>query len=249
MHLRHISHEGKILMLAYDQGFEHGPKDFNEKNYDPNYVLQIGIDGGFTCVALQYGIAAKYWKGKFKQLPLVLKLNGKTNLGDERVSLANATVEDAFRLGAKAVGYTIYLGSDREADMVKEFSEIRDQASDVNLALIAWMYPFITLPSSNDDELAADIVAYAARVGGELGADAVKIKYPRQPGQLPWIIKNAVGAKAVLSGGDRVSEKQFLGQVKKFMDAGGAGVAVGRNIWQNKKPLELAAKLKKIIWE
>src|SRR5436190_20627845 len=69
---------GKGLLLAYDQGFEHGPStDFNEKNIDPNYVLDIAVKGQFTGVVLHKGIAEKYYNSK---IPLIIKLNGKTSL-------------------------------------------------------------------------------------------------------------------------------------------------------------------------
>jgi class I fructose-bisphosphate aldolase len=239
----------KLMMLAYDQGMEHGPSDLNEQNYDPKYILDIGVQGKYSCVAMQYGTASKFYTPEYaQQLPLVVKLNGKTSLGPKPLSVANATVTDAITIGASAVGFTIYLGSEYEADMIREFSEIRDQAHKEGLGVFAWMYPFITPPSSNDDELEADIVAYAARAGAELGADVVKIKYPHQPEKLKWIIENAVGTKAVLSGGDKASEEEFLGKVKNFMDAGGAGIAVGRNAWQHPEPLQLASKLYEVIF-
>ncbi len=202
----------------------------------------------YSCVAMQYGIASKFYTTEYNKVPLVVKLNGKTSLGTKPLSVANATVEDAVEIGARAVGFTIYLGSEYEAEMVREFSHIRDVAHRQGLAVFAWMYPFITPPSSNDDELEADVVAYAARAGAELGADVVKIKYPHQPEKLPWIIENAVGTKAIMSGGDKVSEEEFLKKVKTFIDAGGAGAAIGRNAWQHPDPIALAEKVRKVIF-
>ncbi|MEA3378658.1 MAG: fructose-bisphosphate aldolase, partial [Nanoarchaeota archaeon] len=67
--------KGKSLLLAYDQGLEHGPTDFNDKNIDPDYIMDIAIKGKFNGIILQKGIAEKYYQGK---IPLILKLNGKT---------------------------------------------------------------------------------------------------------------------------------------------------------------------------
>jgi len=70
--------DGKGMLLAYDQGFEHGPSaDFNDKNIDPNYILDIAAKGDFTGLVLHKGIAEKYYTGK---VPLIVKLNGKTSL-------------------------------------------------------------------------------------------------------------------------------------------------------------------------
>src|SRR5437879_7061390 len=68
--------DGKGMLLAYDQGFEHGPSaDFNDKNIDPSYILDIAAKGDFTGLVLHKGIAEKYYTGK---IPLIVKLNGKT---------------------------------------------------------------------------------------------------------------------------------------------------------------------------
>ena len=80
MILDKITKEGKALFLAYDQGMEHGPTDFNDDNVDPAKVLEISDSGHFTGVILQKGIAEKYFFGKDYKVPLIVKLNGKTNL-------------------------------------------------------------------------------------------------------------------------------------------------------------------------
>ncbi len=235
------------MILAYDQGLEHGPKDFNEKNYNPEYVLNVGREGGFTGFACQIGVARKYWYEGYPDLPLILKVNGKSNIGRKKYAAMTATPEEAKDLGAVAVGYTIYLGGECEAKMFREFSQLRKRAHELELAVIAWMYPFITLPSSSDDERHAEIVAYATRVGAELGADAIKIKYPHEEDQLSWIIKQAFGTKVLISGGSKSSDEEYLEKLDKFMQAGGDGVAVGRNIWQNEDPLSMAERTKKIV--
>jgi len=242
-----VTKDNKIFMLAYDQGFEHGPTDFNEKNYDPRFILDIAKNGGFTCVAMLYGLASKFWQ-KGSDVPLIAKLNSKTNMKVKALSRANATVAEAIALGASGVGYTIHLGSEYEAEMIAEFGRIRKEAHDNGLLVFAWMYPFITPPSSNDDELQPDVVAHAGRVGAELGADVVKIKYPNDESKLPWIIKNAVGTHAVMSGGDKSEPDEFLRKISVFMQAGGAGLAVGRNVWQDNDPISFSKKIHNVIF-
>src|SRR5208337_1459692 len=95
---------GKGIILAYDQGLEHGPsKDFNEKNVDPEYIIDIAERGGFTGLVFQKGVAENYYRGK---VPLILKLNGKTSLpGGEPIARQVCSVKQAIEIGAKAVGY------------------------------------------------------------------------------------------------------------------------------------------------
>ena len=67
---------GKSLILAYDQGLEHGPTDFDDNNVDPEYVINIARKGGYDAFACQKGIAESYYGNE--KVPLLLKLNGKT---------------------------------------------------------------------------------------------------------------------------------------------------------------------------
>ncbi|HEX9007998.1 MAG TPA: fructose-bisphosphate aldolase, partial [Patescibacteria group bacterium] len=164
-----IEKDGKILLLAYDQGFEHGPVDFNEDNVDPEYIMKISRNGYFTGLVLQEGLAARYYQ-KGTDIPLIVKLNGKTAFQkEEPLSLQLCTVDKAVELGAIGVGYTIYVGSEHEEEMMVEFSRIEDEAHAKGLIVIAWMYP--RGKKVEGKESSKDIVAYAARLGLELNAD------------------------------------------------------------------------------
>jgi fructose-bisphosphate aldolase, class I len=237
--------DGKGMLLAYDQGFEHGPSaDFNDKNIDPNYILDIATKGDFTGLVLHKGIAEKYYTGK---IPLIVKLNGKTNLPKgEPVSTQVCSVEEAVSLGAKGVGYTIYLGSAHESLMLQEFGEIQEEAHDDGIPAIAWIYP---RGEAVKNDTSPEIVSYAARAGLEVGADAVKIKYSGSPETFSWAVKAAGLIKVFMSGGPKApTDETFLSQVKGAMDAGAAGLAVGRNVWQHQEPLKMASALKEIIF-
>jgi class I fructose-bisphosphate aldolase len=237
--------DGKGLFLAYDHGFEHGPTDFDERNVDPSFIMEIANKGGYTGIILHYGVASKYYDGK---VPLILKLNGKTNLvkGDP-ISLQVSTVEEAISLGAKAVGYTIYPGSIHEYIMFQEFSKIRRVAHDNGIGVLLWVYP---RGQAIKNETAKEIVAYAARLALELGADGAKIKYTGDPESFKWAVKSAGKVKVFMSGGPKAStEIDFLTQVQGVIDAGGSGVAVGRNVWQSKDPLKISKALKDMIFE
>lgn len=237
--------DGKGMLLAYDQGFEHGPSaDFNDRNIDPSYILDIAVKGEFTGVVLHKGVAEKYYNGK---VPLILKLNGKTNLPKgEPISTQVCSVEQAISLGAKGVGYTIYLGSAHENVMLQEFGEIQEEAHEEGIPAIAWIYP---RGEAVKIDTAPEIVSYAARAGLEIGADAVKIKYSGSPETFGWAVKAAGLVKVFMSGGPKApTDETFLSQVKGAMDAGATGLAVGRNVWQHQQPQKMAAALKEIIF-
>jgi len=245
--LNKILKKGKALFLAYDQGLEHGPNDFNDKNVDPNYIIKIARKGKYSAVIFQKGIAEKYNKEiKKSKIPLIIKLNGKTNLvKGEPVSRQLCSVDEAIKLGAKAVGYTIYFGSLYESEMLSEFENIERQAHSKGLPVIIWAYP---RGKGIEGKSKRELLAYATRAGLEIGADIVKVVYDLNPEDLKWAVKSAGKTKVVIAGGAKEDEKEFLKQVQEIIDAGAIGMAVGRNIWQSNKPLELTKKIKKVIW-
>jgi class I fructose-bisphosphate aldolase len=248
-YLKSFLKNGKAMFLAYDHGFEHGPKDLINQSFDPNYILDLAVQGGFTGIILQKGIAEKYYTGtKYqRQIPLILKLNGKTNLRsqEEPYAAINCSVAYAKKLGAQAVGYTIYLGSEYETKMFEDFGRIQEEAHNLGLAAIAWLYPRGKAVLKEND---SEILKYSSRIGLELGADLIKIKYPDSDSALKEIVKFAQKTKVVLSGGETEPEEEFLSKVQKVMANGFIGIAVGRNIWQRADALRMAEKLAKIIF-
>lgn len=234
-------------MLAYDQGMEHGPTDFNDTNVDPEYLCKIAREAKvFTGIVFGAGIAEKYYTSDLP--PLILKLNGKTGFhkGEEPVSLQLTSVERAIELGAKAVGYTVYVGSEHEEEMMKELAQIVGQAHAKNLPVVAWMYPRGKHVEGKETD--KDVVAYGARIGLELGADIVKLPYTGSVESFSWVVKSAGKTGVLAQGGAKKEEGEFLKEASEIMQAGAMGMAVGRNIWQDKNPVELSKKLAEIIF-
>jgi len=238
--------KGRSILLAYDQGLEHGPsKDFDDRNVDPQFVMDLAVGGHFNGVILQKGIAERFYNG---EVPLIVKVNGKSSLPTgEPISRQVCSVEHAVSLGARGVGYTIYLGSSFEHEMLAEFGRIQEEAHRSGVAAIAWIYP---RGSSVQNDTSREIVSYAARVGLELGADAIKIKYTGDQMSFSWAVKAASGVRTFMSGGPKAaSDEAFLSQVEGAIAAGATGLAVGRNVWQHKQPLLITEKLREIIFE
>lgn len=246
--LSKILKKGRAIYLAYDQGMEHGTSDFDERNVDPLYILDIARRGKFSAVIFQKGVAEKY-RNEIKKsgVNLIVKLNGKTNLVEgEPLSRQLCTVKEAVRLGAVAVGYTIYLGSEHESVMLQEFEGIVRSAHKINLPVIAWIYP---RGIGTKGKSKAKLMAYAARAGLELGADIVKLNYNGNLKDLKWAVESAGRCKIVVAGGVKKNERILLKRVREIMKSGSAGLAVGRNVWQAENPLAVAKKLSGLVWK
>src|SRR5205814_2854589 len=164
---RHGLRNGTALFLPYDQGLEHGPRDFfaNPAATDPRYILRLAAEGGFNGIAIQIGLAEKFYWDYAGEVPLLLKLNGKTEIpSDERaLSPVHASVAEAVRLGADAVGYTLYVGTPAQEQDFAQFRTVREEAQRLGMPLIVWAYPrgeAVDAKGGKDSFYAVD---YAAR--------------------------------------------------------------------------------------
>ena len=263
---------GRLMILPIDQGLEHGPRDFfvNPDSLNPEFELRLALEGGFSAIAFQIGLAEKYMKSFAGKVPLILKINGKTEIppDDEAFSPCNASVEDAVRLGAEAVGYTCYVGSPRQDDDFVQFGKVRREAERAGLPVIMWAYPrgkYMEQKGGRDSLYAVD---YAARVAQELGADVVKVNYPKideekrplypkeyrdvkcsKREMLERVVASAGRTLTLMSGGSKRSDPELFDDVQTALDAGVTGFIFGRNMWQRRfgEALEVAGKITKMI--
>jgi fructose-bisphosphate aldolase, class I len=248
---------GTLLILPIDQGLEHGPMDFfaNPDSLDPKYQYDLAREGKFSAIALHIGLAEKYFHEYAGDVPLILKINGKTGIppDDRAFSSLTGTVEDAVRLGADAVGYTLYVGSPAQDQDFRQFTEVRTAADRFGMPLIVWAYPrgeSVAKKGGRDSLFAVD---YAARVALELGADIVKVNYPvasekdanspppynslklDHDAMFRKVVASAGRAFVLVSGGEKMGDAELLTKVRSSMDAGATGIIFGRNMWQRPK--------------
>ena len=247
-----ISRNGKILILAYDHGLEHGPIDFTNlpETMDPESIFDLACHDAVTALAVQKGIAEAYYPSYKNDVNLLAKINGTSNLWTgEPNSSVNWSVDYAVELGASAIGFTLYGGSNHEIEMAEEFRLAQEQARSHGIPIVMWSYPRGQgiQEKFNGNDTADEVIAYASRLALELGADVAKIKYPGSEAAMRWAIQAAGPVKVVLSGGSKVDDLTFLTSVQIVMDAGGSGLAVGRNVWQRDNANEMLDALGRIV--
>lgn len=244
--LKKVLREGHAFFLCADQGLEHGPKTFSAHNIDPEELLHLALEARFSGIVLTPGLADKYYLKEYRDVPLIVKLNGRSALGHANpVSRQFCSVNRAVKLGASAVGYTIYDGSPAEPAMFAEFGKIVEQAHDYDLPVIAWMYP----RGPGVEEGDSDTIAYAARIALELGADMVKVKYNGDAPGFSWVNKSAGRVKVVAADPEVKSDEEVLVMVRDVLKAGGAGVAFGRTVWNHPQPFVFARAIEKVLYD
>ena len=244
-----LARDGKVLILAYDHGLEHGPVDFEglEGSEDPARTFEAATHPAVTSLAVQKGVAESYYPSYDEHVDLLLKLNGTSNLWmGEPDSAVNCSVEYAAELGASSVGFTLYGGSNHEIEMAEEFREAQEAARAHDLPVVMWSYP---RGQGLKDDTAPDTIAYAARQALELGADVAKVKYPGSKAAMEHAVSMAGRTRVVMSGGSKTTDREFLESVKNVIDAGGVGLAVGRNVWQREDPTRILDALEAVIFD
>ena len=245
---------GTMMLLPIDQGLEHGPIDFivNPAALDPEFQLKLALEGGFSGIVFHIGLATKYMNKYAGKVPLVLKINGKTNIPSDAQAFSplDATVEDAVRLGADAIGYTLYVGSPRQDQDFLQFNHVRQEAEKYGMPIIVWAYPRGEAVKGKGGVDSLYAVDYAARVALELGADVVKLNVPDyeklspdQPkpydsmnlgygGGVSKVVASAGRALVLFSGGSKVSDEDLMLKARTAMENGATGLIFGRNLWQ-----------------
>jgi fructose-bisphosphate aldolase, class I len=259
---------GTMMFLPIDQGLEHGPVDFfvNPEAKDPEFQCKLALAGNYSAVVFHYGLALKYMSAYAGKVPLVLKLNGKTNVpaDDASFSPLTATVQDAVRLGASAVGYTLYVGSPAQDRDIEQLRKVREDCDRFGMPLILWAYPRGSAIKAKGGQDSVYAIDYAARVACEVGADVVKVNFPdinaagkanspKEYAQLTEdfaasvkrIVQSAGKTMVLFSGGGMIDDEALIAQAKIGMEAGGTGLIFGRNMWQRPmdKALTLSARL------
>ncbi|MBN2247559.1 MAG: aldolase [Coriobacteriia bacterium] len=260
---------GRLMLFACDQKIEHLNDDFYGEGIDvadaePEHLFRIGSQGICGVLAGQRGLIAQY-AADYPDINYLVKMNSKTHLvktsakdpakhQDDPYSPQLYDIQTVLDLrdngvNAVGVGYTIYLGSEYEANMMQEAGQLIADAHLMGLIVVLWIYP---RGRAVLDEKDAHLIAGAAGTAVSLGADFVKVNPPKgdESASSAEKLKEAAAAAGrtglVCAGGSTVDAKTFLTQLWEQIHVGGAsGNATGRNIHQ--RSLDEAVRLTKAI--
>ncbi|MEE8715851.1 MAG: hypothetical protein SOI26_00695 [Coriobacteriales bacterium] len=253
---------GRLMLFACDQKVEHLNKDFFGEGIaaddaDPEHLFKIASQGICGVMAGQRGLIAQY-AADYPEVNYLVKMNSKTNLvktsqadpySPQLTSLDAVMAMMDAGVNVVGIGYTIYLGSEYEANMMVEAADLIANAHANGLITVLWIYPRGKAVAAEKD---ADLIAGAAGVALCLGSDFVKVNppTPTEEATSAQLLKRASVAAGrcgvVCAGGSTVDPQTFLTQLYNQIHTGGAdGNATGRNIHQ--RPLDEAVRLTKAI--
>ena len=221
----------KTVIVPMDHGITLGPiRGLIDIKKSVNAVAA----GGANAIIIHKGVVESGHRGGGIDVGLIVHLSASTVLSpDPNAKVLVCSVEEAIRFGADAISIHINIGSDDEKSMLRDLGNIAKKTRDWGMPLIAMMY---TRGPKVKNEYAPEVVKHAARIGAELGADIVKVAYTGSAETFRDVVDGCF-VPVVIAGGEKMeTDRQVLGMVQGSLDAGGAGVSIGRNAFQHHKP-------------
>ena len=235
---------GRTIIIPMDHGMSVGSIKGLENL--AQMVDKVAM-GGANAVLEHSGMVGAGHREYGKDIGLIIHLSGATNLApDPNRKVLVCSVERALKMGADACSIHVNIGADDEPQMLQDAHKVVESCREWGMPLLAMMYP---RGKKIKDENDPEVVNIAVRVGAELGADIVKSNYTGDIDSFKYIVKS-VPVPVIIAGGPKMDTIPDLMQlVYDSIQAGGAGVAFGRNVFQADDPTKIVSAIAKIVHE
>lgn len=202
-------------------------------------------EGGANAVLMHKGLPRRTHRGHGQDIGLIIHLSASTDLSPfPNAKTLVGEVEDAIRLGADAVSVHVNLGDDTERNMLSELGRITSRANNWGIPVLAMVYARGPKIKNGFD---LDVVKHCARLGEEIGADVVKVPYTGDPETFFHVVEGCE-IPVVIAGGPKMDNaRDIVKMAHDAVKAGGAGLSVGRNIFQADNPRGLVRALYGVV--
>ncbi len=232
----------KTVIVPMDHGVTVGPI---EGLIDMKKTVNAVAAGGANAIVIHKGIVRAGHRGGGKDVGLIIHLSGSSSLSPyPNAKTLICTVEEAIKLGADAVSIQVNVGNGSDSEMLRDLGQTARIAREWGMPLLAMMYP---RGEKIKDEYDLKIIKHVARLGSELGADIVKCSYTGDPESFREVVAGCA-VPVVIAGGPKMdSDRDILTMVRGAIDAGAAGISIGRNIFQHKNPEHMTSTLTRIV--
>lgn len=234
----------KTVIVPMDHGISVGPID---GVIDMKKAIQNVSEGGANAIVEHKGLVGEGHREQGSDIGLIIHMSASTALSPyPHAKTLVCTVEEAIKLGADAVSIHVNLGNGQEKEMLQDFGKVSYEARTWGMPLLAMIYP---RGDKIKDEYDVGVIKHAARVGDEMGADIVKVSYTGSPESFREVVEGC-SIPVVIAGGEKMdSDRDILEMVKGSIDAGGAGVSIGRNVFQHSDPKLIVRAISSIVHE
>jgi DhnA family fructose-bisphosphate aldolase class Ia len=237
--------DGKTFIMAMDHG-----ANFNvlpAMKHQGQLIREIA-NAGADAFLSTVGMADKHGE-HFMGKGIILRMDESVSFlcQEPKAMQIVATAEDALRLGADSIIAMSFPGSRFENEGLSQLSRIIMDAHKWGLPVTAEALPRGF--ERKEDARTPENITFACRQSVELGADIVKSVYTGDQESFKELTESVYAPVVILGGSKKVPERELLQEIKDAMEAGGAGVAMGRNIWGHEDPVRYAAAIAKLIHE
>lgn len=237
--IERIATDGRIVNIPMDHGITLGA---TKGLVDIESTIDAVTRGGADSVLTQKGIAPRVHPNK-NGAGYVVHLNASTVIGpDTNDKRLTGTVKEAVRAGADAVSLHMNVGSDHEPKQLEDLAKVTREAAEFGMPVLAMTYA----RGPGIDEHNADSLAHAVRLAEEAGADIAKTAYSGDPDSYRRVAE-AVSIPVIMAGGTPQSDEEMLENVRGALDAGAAGVSMGRSVFQHDTPEQMTRAVSSIV--
>ena len=220
----------KTVIVPMDHGVSNGPIP---GLIDMGQTVNQIADGGANAVIGHVGLALHGHRQGGRDIGLILHLSASTMLApDPNHKVLVNTVQNALKMGADAVSMHVNIGAEEEAQLLSDLGAVAVECMEWGMPLLAMMYPRGKNIKRDHD---LESVKLAARVAAELGADIVKTVYTGDPESFREVTRGCP-VPVVVAGGSKTDDRTTLELIEGAMAGGAAGISIGRNAFQHKKP-------------
>jgi class I fructose-bisphosphate aldolase len=233
---------GRTVIVPMDHGVSVGPIAGITSMEDA--VSEV-VEGGANAVVVHKGIVAQGHRKGGTDVGLIIHLSAGTSLSTHPLDKTIVcSVEEALKMGADAVSVHVNVGNNHDAHMLKDLGETAHIASQWGVPLLAMIYP---RGRHIKDEYDPEAVMHAARLGAELGADLVKVSYTGSKESFRKVVEGC-HVPIVIAGGPKMdSDIAVLNMVNDAIEVGAAGISIGRNVFQHRRPALMVKALSAIV--
>jgi len=203
------------------------------------------VSGGANAILMHKGMVRAGHRGTGRDVGLIIHLSAGTAISpDPNAKELVCTVEEAVKLGADAVSIHINLGAETDREMLRHFGQVSERCMEWQMPLVAMIY---TRGPKIENEYDLEHAKLAARVGAELGADIVKVVYTGSAESFSEVVAGCP-IPVVIAGGPKMgSDEDIFRMVAGALEAGAAGLSIGRNAFQHEHPDLMIRALSKMV--
>ena len=246
--------DGRTLILPIDDGLISGPRG---GLLNLSRLLKVIASDPPDGILLFCGVLSRYWFD-MGMMTAIVNVTASTRCGTHSRKLLCTKVETALASGADLVAVHVNVTSRYDSEMLSNLGMVVGEAEKFGLPVLAIMYPRREVNGCDDNynelkntepQRYTELVAHAARIGMELGADVIKTQYTGSPDTFEKVVEAAHPVPVVIAGGPLSSEAAALSSIRGAVKAGGRGVSFGRNVFERRDPADMLRLIRSSLHE